>query len=47
MREYLREQGVRHVYTTAAPNAVPYWERMGFTHHPWNAGYLTLMHQRI
>lgn len=47
MRTYLREQGVRHVYTTASPNAVPYWQRMGFVVHPWSAGYLTLMHQRI
>ena len=46
-RGSLRERGVTDVYTTSTPHAVPFWRRMGFVDHPWNAGYLKLLHQCV
>jgi len=47
LRDYLREQGITDVYTTATPHAAPFWRRMGFVDHPWNAGHLLFLHQQI
>ena len=47
LRDHLREQGILNVYTTATPHAAPFWRRMGFVDHPWNAGHLIFLHQRI
>ena len=47
LRDYLRERGITDMYTTATPHAAPFWRRMGFGDHPWNAGHLIFMHQRV